>query len=88
MGPDDIGCIENIEVGFLKISKSQLGRLTVNEGTRTDSKGNQMDLSEYTLDHLSVPVQQPGNRIKSAIVFHSKVVQSWKEYFGYRNSCT
>ena len=61
--------------------KELIRKLTENEGTGTDSKGNEIDLYEYTLDHLSMPFQQPGNKIKSAILFHSKEFQLGKNTF-------
>ncbi len=61
--------------------KELIRKLTENEGTGTDSKGNEIDLYEYTLDHLSMPFQQPGNKIKSAILFHSEEYQLGKNTF-------
>ena len=61
--------------------KELIRKLTENEGAGTDSKGNEIDLYEYTLDHLSMPFQQPGNKIKSAILFHSKEFQLGKNTF-------
>ena len=61
--------------------KELMKRLTENEGSGTDSKGKDIDLYEYVLDHLSMPFQQPGNKIRSAILFHSKEYQVGKNTF-------
>ena len=61
--------------------KELIKRLTENEGTGTDSKGGEVDLFEYVLDHLSMPFQQPGNKIKKAVLFHSKEFQVGKNTF-------
>ena len=61
--------------------KTLMKRLTENEGTGRDSKGNEVDLYEYVLDHLSMPFKQPGNKVRSAILFHSKEFQVGKNTF-------
>jgi len=58
--------------------KELIKKLTEKEGTGTDSKDNEIELYDYTLDHLSLPFQQPGNKIRSAILFHSKEYQVGK----------
>ena len=61
--------------------KELIKRLTENEGTGTDSKDGEVDLFDYVLDHLSMPFQEPGNKIKKAILFHSKEYQVGKNTF-------
>mgnify|MGYP000391912486 FL=1 len=61
--------------------KELIRRLTEHEGTGKDSKGKEVDLFDYVLDHLSMPFQQPGNKIKKAILFHSKEYQVGKNTF-------
>ena len=61
--------------------KELIKRLTENEGTGTDSKDGEVDLFEYVLDHLSMPFQQPGNKIKKAVLFHSEEFQVGKNTF-------
>ena len=53
-------------------------KLTEKEGTGLDSKSKEVNLYDYVLDHLSMPFQQPGNKIRSAILFHSKEYQIGK----------
>ena len=53
--------------------------LTEKEGTGTRViKGRDVEfkLSEYVLDHLSMPFQRPGIKTRSAIVLHSKQYQN------------
>ena len=77
--PSDIKAIEiNTHIENFK---ELIKRLTENEGTGTDSKGGEVDLFEYVLDHLSMPFQQPGNKIKKAVLFHSKEFQVGKNTF-------
>jgi hypothetical protein len=77
--PSDIEDKEN--KSHIDNFKELMKRLTENEGTGKDSKGNEVDLYEYVLDHLSMPFQQPGNKIRSAILFHSKEYQVGKNTF-------
>ena len=77
--PSDVKAIEiNTHIENFK---ELIKRLTENEGTGTDSKGGEVDLFEYVLDHLSMPFQQPGNKIKKAVLFHSKEFQVGKNTF-------
>tara|TARA_R110000751_G_scaffold301890_1_gene415603 strand:+ start:41 stop:2458 length:2418 start_codon:yes stop_codon:yes gene_type:complete len=55
--------------------------LTEKEGTGTriiKGKDVEFKLSEYLLDHLSMPFQRPGVKTRSAIVLHSKQYQTGK----------
>jgi hypothetical protein len=61
--------------------KELIRKLTEKEGAGTDSKGNEISLYEYVLDHLSMPFQQPGNKVRKAILFHSKEFQVGKNTF-------
>ena len=61
--------------------KDLIKRLTENEGTGVNSKGKEISLYDYTLDHLSMPFQQPGNKVRSAILFHSEEYQVGKNTF-------
>tara|TARA_R110000824_G_scaffold11303_3_gene49396 strand:- start:2095 stop:4527 length:2433 start_codon:yes stop_codon:yes gene_type:complete len=61
--------------------KELIKRLTEKEGTGTDSKGNEINLYDYVLDHLSMPFQQPGNKVRSALLFHSENYQVGKNTF-------
>ena len=61
--------------------KELIRRLTEKEKTGRDSKGKDIDLYEYVLDHLSMPFQEPGNKVRSAILFHSKEFQVGKNTF-------
>ena len=58
--------------------KELVKRLTEHEGVGIDSKGREISLYDYVLDHLSMPFQQPGNKVRSAILFHSKEFQIGK----------
>ncbi len=58
--------------------KELVKRLTENEGTGKDSKGKEIDLNDYVLDHLSMPLQQPGNKVRSAVLMHSEEYQVGK----------
>ena len=60
--------------------KELIRRLTEKEKTGRDSKGKDIDLYEYVLDHLSMPFQEPGNKVRSAILFHSSEYPGWKKY--------
>jgi len=77
--PSDIEDKEN--KSHIDNFKELMKRLTENEGMGKDSKGNEVDLYEYVLDHLSMPFQEPGNKIRSAILFHSKEYQVGKNTF-------
>ena len=61
--------------------KELIRRLTEKEKTGRDSKGKDIDLYEYVLDHLSMPFQEPGNKVRSAILFHSSEYQVGKNTF-------
>jgi len=58
--------------------KELVSKLTEKEGAGTNSKGKEISLYEYVLDHLSMPFQQRGNKVRSAILFHSKEFQVGK----------
>jgi hypothetical protein len=58
--------------------KELIEKLTEHEGTGTDSKGKEHNLYDYVLDHLSMPFQQPGNKVRSAVLMHSKEKQLGK----------
>tara|TARA_R110000772_G_scaffold213194_1_gene323782 strand:- start:1312 stop:3744 length:2433 start_codon:yes stop_codon:yes gene_type:complete len=58
--------------------KDLIQRLTEKEGTGIDSKGNEIKLYDYVLDHLSMPFQQPGNKTRSAVLMHSEEKQLGK----------
>ena len=77
--PSDVEAIENKD--HIENFKTLMRRLTENEGTGSDSKGKEVDLYEYVLDHLSMPFQQPGNKVRSAILFHSSEYQVGKNTF-------
>ena len=53
-------------------------KLTENEETGTNSKGKEINLYDYVLDHLSMPFQHPGVKCRSAILFHSEEYQVGK----------
>ena len=79
--PSDIKPIEpvtNRQKNYLNNFKELVKRLTENEGVGTDSKGKEVKLYDYVLDHLSLPFQQPGNKIRSAVLFHSEHYQVGK----------
>ena len=61
--------------------KSLIKKLTEHEGTGLDSKGEKFNLYDYVLDHLSMPFQQPGNKVRSAILFYSEYYQVGKNTF-------
>ena len=61
--------------------KELIRKLTEKEGAGTDSKRKEISLYEYVLDHLSMPFQQPGNKVRKAILFHSKEFQVGKNTF-------
>ena len=44
-------------------------------------KAEKVQLYDYVLDHLSMPFQQPGNKVRSAIIFHSEEFQVGKNTF-------
>ena len=58
--------------------KELVRKLTEKEGTGTDSKGKEINLYDYVLDHLSMPFKQPGNKVRSAVLMHSKEYQVGK----------
>ena len=79
--PSDIKPLEpvtNRKKHYLNNFKELVKRLTENEGVGTDSKGKEVKLYDYVLDHLSLPFQQPGNKIRSAVLFHSEHYQVGK----------
>lgn len=61
--------------------KELIEKLTEHEGTGVNAKGKEINLYDYTLDHLSMPFQQPGNKVRSAILFHSEEFQVGKNTF-------
>ena len=65
----------------IKNFEELIRKLTEKEGTGVDSKGNEVKLYDYVLDHLSMPFQQPANKTRSAILFHSKEFQLGKNTF-------
>ena len=62
----------------LEMFKTLVRKLTAHEATGIDSKGNTIELYDYFLDHLSMPFQRPGEKVRSAIVMHSKAYQVGK----------
>jgi len=77
--PSDVEAIEDQE--HIENFKELMRKLTEHEGTGTNSKKEDIDLYDYVLDHLSMPFQQPGNKVRSAILFHSKEFQVGKNTF-------
>jgi len=61
--------------------KELIRKLTEHEGIGINGKGEEISLYDYVLDHLSMPFQQPGNKVRSAILFHSKEFQVGKNTF-------
>tara|TARA_R100000951_G_scaffold79654_1_gene67537 strand:+ start:91 stop:2190 length:2100 start_codon:yes stop_codon:yes gene_type:complete len=62
----------------LEMFKKLIVKLTKHEGTGIDVNGNEIKLYDYVLDHLSMPFQRPGEKVRSAIVFHSEAYQVGK----------
>tara|TARA_R110002110_G_scaffold9580_4_gene47109 strand:- start:1644 stop:4103 length:2460 start_codon:yes stop_codon:yes gene_type:complete len=58
--------------------KELIKKLTEKEGTGIDSKGKEVKLYDYVLDHLAMPFQQRGNKTRSAVLMHSKEYQVGK----------
>ena len=77
--PSNVESIEDKQ--HIENFKELIRKLTENEGTGTDSKGKEVNLYDYVLDHLSIHFQQPGNKVRSAILFHSKEFQVGKNTF-------
>jgi len=61
--------------------KDLIRKLTEHEGTGLNSKRKDVELYDYVLDHLSMPFQHPGNKVRSAILFHSEHYQVGKNTF-------
>ena len=58
-------------------------KLTANEATGFDQDtGEEIDLNEYCLDHLAYTLQQPGEKIRRAILWHSEENQVGKTTIG------
>jgi len=62
----------------LQMFKNLVKKLTEHEGTGTTDDGEEINLYNYVLDHLSMPFQKPGEKIRSAIIFHSEAFQIGK----------
>ena len=62
----------------LEMFKGLIRRLTGHEKTGISANGEEIDLYEYVLDHLCMPVQHPGEKVRSALLFHSKSKQIGK----------
>lgn len=58
--------------------KDLIKKLTGHEKIGHKDTGEEVDLYEYVLDHLSMPLQRPGVKIRSALLFHSKSKQVGK----------
>jgi len=61
--------------------KTLIEKLTENEGFGTNAKGKRISIYDYLLDHLSMPFQQPGNKVRSAILLYSEHYQVGKNTF-------
>ena len=62
----------------LEMFKELIKKLTDHEGTGIDVNKNEVQLYDYVLDHLSMPFQKPGEKIRSSIIFHSEFYQVGK----------
>ena len=62
----------------LQMFKELVKKLTKHEGTGFTDDGQEIQLYDYVLDHLSMPFQRPGEKVRSAIIFHSKEFQLGK----------
>ena len=62
----------------LEMFKQLITKLTKHEGTGIDVNGNEIQLYDYVLDHLSMPFQRTGEKVRSSIVLHSTGFQVGK----------
>ena len=62
----------------LQMFKDLVEKLTKHEGTGITDDGKEIKLYDYVLDHLSMPFQRPGEKVRSAIIFHSEEFQLGK----------
>jgi hypothetical protein len=66
----------------LELFLTLIERLTENEGVGYKGpKREEIKLYDYVLDHLSMPFQQPGNKVRSALIFHSEQYQVGKNTY-------
>ena len=62
----------------LQMFKELVEKLTKHEGTGITDDGKEIKLYDYVLDHLSMPFQRRGEKVRSAIIFHSEKFQLGK----------
>ena len=55
----------------LQLFKDLIRKLTEHEKIGWNAKEEEVDLYNYVLDHLSMPFQRPGEKVRSSIVMHS-----------------
>jgi len=66
----------------LELFKTLIRNLTEKEGIGLKGKKEEeIQLYDYVLDHLSMPFKQPGNKVRSALLFHSEEPQLGKNTF-------
>jgi len=58
--------------------KDLIRKLTGHEKIGHKDTGEEIDLYEYVLDHLGMPLKRAGEKIRSALLFHSKSKQVGK----------
>ena len=62
----------------LQMFKDLVRKLTEHEGTGITDDGQEVKLYDYVLDHLSMPFQRRGEKVRSSIIFHSEKFQVGK----------
>jgi len=62
----------------LQMFKDLVRKLTKHEKVGTNAQGEEIDLYNYVLDHLSMPFQRRGEKVRSAIIMHSEFNQLGK----------
>jgi len=62
----------------LQLFKDLITKLTEHEKFGFTATGEKIPLYDYVLDHLSMPFQRPGEKVRSTIVMHSELNQVGK----------
>ena len=62
----------------LQLFKDLIKKLTEHERVGWTAQGKEVDLYTYVLDHLSMPFQRPGEKVRSTIIMHSEFNQVGK----------